>query len=431
MGNVAAYLDAHADRWAVALADVVAAHGAWSGVVVVPARNEAPAFLDGLAPGVQGRGALTIVVINGDERDEPAVSEANGVLWEALGERGPAIELAPQTRLVRAPSVGDLLVLRRTLAPREGVGRARRIGLDLALALVHRGAVTTRWLDTTDADVTLPTDYLSARPADEAVAYVRPFTHVTAGDAALHHATALYEITLRYYVAGLAVAGSPWAMHTIGSCLSVDASAYAAVRGLPVRSAGEDFYLLAKVGKLGPIVRGSGAPLEIASRASSRVPFGTGPGTVAIARTLAEGSTPTVYAPQSFAAVRDVLGALTDWSATGQGSPTEAVRTRAAEPLVAAAFEALHPDKLVAAMQGATTPARRLRRLHEWLDAFRTLKLVHRLRDHGHAEVPWPEAVATLTGRAVDRDVSSVRAALADNERNHPDVGLRFMKIGY
>lgn len=420
---VAAYLQTHADRDAVALADVVAPHGPWSGAVVVPARDETPGFIDGLAPALRDRDALAIVVINGDATDDATVREANGVLWDALCDRGPTIELAPKTVLVRAPSVGDLLVLHRTLPPKQGVGGARRIGLDLALALVHRHTIASRWLDTTDADVTLPSDYLSHRRRGSAVARVRPFTHVAGPDAGLHHATALYEITLRYYVAGLAAAGSPWAMHTIGSCLSLDAKAYAAVRGLPVRAAGEDFYLLAKLGKLGRIVRGAGPAIEIASRASSRVPFGTGPGTAAIARTLAAGETPTVYAPDSFAAVRDVLSALTQWSTTGQGDPADAV-SRRTDRIVTSAFEALRPATLAAAMRGASSPARRLHRLHEWLDAFRTLKLVHRLRALGHAEVPWPEAVARLTDRAIDRDVSSVRTALAEAERNHPDAGL-------
>lgn len=420
---VAAYLQTHADRDAVALADVVAPHGPWSGVVVVPARDEAPGFIDGIAPALRGRGALVIVVINADARDDPAVRESNGVLWDALCDRGPMIELAPQTVLVRVPSVGDVLVLDRVLPPKQGVGGARRIGLDLALALVHRHSITSRWLDTTDADVTLPSDYFSNRRRGSAVARVRPFTHVAGPDAGLHHATALYEITLRYYVAGLVAAGSPWAMHTIGSCLSVDAKAYAAVRGLPTRPAGEDFYLLAKLAKLGRIERGVGQPIQIASRASSRVPFGTGPGTIAIAKTLAEGETPTVYAPDSFTAIRHVLAALTQWSATGQGDPADAV-SRRTDRIVTSAFEALRPATLAAAMRGASTPAHRLHRLHEWLDAFRTLKLVHRLRALGHAEVPWPEAVAALTDRPVDRDVGSVRDALAEAERNHPDAGL-------
>ena len=422
--RIAGYLGAHADPDAVAVAEVVAPHGPWSAAVVVPVRDEMPSFLGGLAPALKGRGALAIVVVNGDANDPPAVTEANATLGDALRELGSSTGLADDTVLVRTTDLGDLLLLHRTVPPGQGVGRARRIGLDLALALVHRGALATRWLDTTDADVMLPSDYFDPGSVDPIAARVRPFVHVAGGDPSLDHATALYEITLRYYVAGLAFAGSPWAMHTIGSCLSVDAEAYAAVRGLPVRAAGEDFYLLAKLAKLGAIATGRGRPIEITSRASTRVPFGTGPGTAAIARTLAEGSTPTVYDPASFVALGRVLEALARWSTTGQGSPAEAVQRHTSDPVVAAAFDELRPAGLSAAMQGATTAARRLRRTHEWLDAFRTLKLIHRLRAHGHGPVPWPDAVASLTARPLDRDVPRVRAAFADAERHHPAAGL-------
>src|SRR6185503_7192191 len=79
-----------------------------------------------------------------------------------------------------------------------------------------------------------------------------PFVHVPSGESAVDRAHNIYEVFLRYYVLGLAAAGSPWAMHTIGSSLAVDLDAYAAVRGVPRRDAAEDFYLVSKVAKLGP-----------------------------------------------------------------------------------------------------------------------------------------------------------------------------------
>ena len=46
---------------------------------------------------------------------------------------------------------------------------------------------------------------------------------------------------MSYYVAGLAMAGSGYAHHSLGSTIAVHAKSYAAVRGYPKRSAGEDF----------------------------------------------------------------------------------------------------------------------------------------------------------------------------------------------
>jgi hypothetical protein len=40
----------------------------------------------------------------------------------------------------------------------------------------------------------------------------------------------------------------------------------------------------------------------------------------------------------------------------------------------------------------APSPAARIRRLHDWFDGFRTLKLIHHLRDHA-SSLPWQEAI--------------------------------------
>ena len=75
-------------------------------------------------------------------------------------------------------------------------------------------------------------------------------------------------------------AGSPYAFHTIGSTMAVSAVHYAKVRGFPKREAGEDFYLLNKLAKVGSVleldVGTDDGAIEIDSRRSDRVPFGTG-----------------------------------------------------------------------------------------------------------------------------------------------------------
>ena len=252
------------------------------------------------------------------------------------------------------------------------------------------------------------------------MAVTRRFTHVWAGDAVIDNATALYEVTLRYYVAGLVAAGSPWAMHTIGSCIAVDAAAYAAVRGLPTRSAGEDFYLLAKVAKLGRIARGTGALIRIEARRSGRVPFGTGPGAAAIAETVAVGDVPAVYAPASFAALGRTLRAIRRWAA----SPGVALVIESDAVLTAA----LEATGVVAGVKRAAAQARspdqRLRKSMEWLDAFRTLKLIHALRAAGHTPVPWPDAVAVLSAGPVTHVVAAINGTLARLEADAPAAGL-------
>src|SRR5690606_34714388 len=75
---------------------------------------------------------------------------------------------------------------------------------------------------------------------------------------------------------------------------------HAAARGFPRRAAGEDFHLLRKLAKLGPIEVPAVPPVRVRSRRSDRVPFGTGP---SVDRLL-QGAEPCLAAP----AVFDELG---------------------------------------------------------------------------------------------------------------------------
>ncbi len=198
---------------------------------------------------------------------------------------------------------------------REGVGTARKIGGDFAAALWARGQIACPLLASSDADVRLPSDYFATLAdvpleAQRSAAWLWPFLHEAGGDARIDEATVLYEISLRYYVLGLAMARSSYAYHSIGSTLCVDARAYLSVRGFPKRAAGEDFYLLDKLAKVGPLRRIAASPLRIRARASDRVPFGTGRRTQEIAQERAAGSELLLYSPQAFRALSAVLAGL-------------------------------------------------------------------------------------------------------------------------
>ena len=41
----------------------------------------------------------------------------------------------------------------------------------------------------------------------------------------------------------------------------------------------------------------------------------------------------------------------------------------------------------------APNPVARLRHFHDWFDGFRTLKLIHHLRDHASSSLSWQEAI--------------------------------------
>ena len=140
----------------------------------------------------------------------------------------------------------------------------------------------------------------------DVAAAVFPFRHEPSPDPHVTRATALYELSLRYYVAGLAWAGSPYAFHTLGSIFAVTTDAYAAVRGFPRRDAAEDFYLLNKAAKIGNVARVASAPVRIRSRVSDRTPFGTGASVGRATMTTER----VFYAPECFVGLRSVLESL-------------------------------------------------------------------------------------------------------------------------
>ena len=86
------------------------------------------------------------------------------------------------------------------------------------------------------------------------------------GDDNIYAATKRYEQALTYYVEQLQQAGSPYAFHTLGSCIATPLSYYCHARGFPKKSGGEDFYLLNKLAKLGKILTVDSCILQIESR---------------------------------------------------------------------------------------------------------------------------------------------------------------------
>ena len=379
----------------------------WTGapfrhVVCIPACDEETSLLEtlhSLSRVAEAERTLVIVVINGCVEAEEALHARNQRGWD---------ELACAAGLAEGPmswgSLNGLGVLcidrfreERQLPPKQGVGLARKIIGDVALALIASGGVESDWIVCTDADVDLPRNYLQCLPknSDRHSAVIYPFEHVPEGDALQKQAMALYEAYLHFYVEGLRKAGSPYAFHTIGSLIGIQASAYAAVRGFPKRQAGEDFYLLNKLAKVGRVEALDGEPVRIRGRTSARVPFGTGIAVQEIREELKRGETYCVYNPDVFEGLRCWLSALEAYAEQPDRVSLPGLLEGISGPIGTALVAALRELKAVEAAEQAATQvsgAQLTRRLTEWNDAFRTLKLVHGLRDHGLGVLPLAEA---------------------------------------
>ena len=311
-------------------------------VLSIPAFDETGDFLQRVLPG--GAADLLVVVV-ANVPDQVSREDA------ALDRTRQLLDLAGGFE--RARNV-DVMIVDRVNTPiprRAGVGLARKIGADIALRWIVERRVEMPVIFSTDADASLPPGYFEAARG-EAAGWVYPFIH-TSGDADLARRGLMYELSLRYYVNRLEYAGSPYAFHTVGSCLAIDATGYAKVRGFPRRNAAEDFYLLNKLAKVGWIRRLRGPVIEIEARASTRVPFGTGP---ALARVPRDPAAMGGYAGATFEALRMFYAAVAAGTAPNQPVP---------ELLDAIGYQ----------------PKRDQRAIHTWFDAFRTLKFVHAARE--------------------------------------------------
>ena len=421
------YLADHAEPEARLCEAFGEAAGRYAHVLVIPASGEGPELEQTLAsiPAGPLGSVLTILVINATPDAPPAVHKANARALEGFARGSECLRpLAPNATLY-AHTHGELLVLDRTTHPRllpagQGVGLARKIGTDLALALVVSDRVTSRWIHVSDADVVFPTDYfqqLVEADGGRIAARLYRFRHLSGSDPRAYQAALEYEVSLRYYVLGLRFARSPYAFHSIGSTLALYAGSYARVRGFPRRTAAEDFYLLDKLAKLGRIEKLSGAPLGLSSRVSSRVPFGTG---AAIARVLEDGNQErATYDPRLFHYLRAWLEAvdaaiLQRTSASdGLALLEELLRQSCGRDAVVDAGLLLSALKQTGALADAAAalvaPARVVRgRIHERFDGFRTLKLLHALRDSGLPNLRLREALGSAAFLSLPKQLDRV-----------------------
>ena len=356
--------------------------------LVIPAFRESSDFLHRLQPLLQQQTVLLVLVIN--QPSSPGSPDAeNLALWHqalSLTEQVQQAENLCMGKITHCPS--HLLLVDRFhqgIDEKKGVGLARKLGCDLALDIHRRGLLKTPILFNSDADTLLPNNYFSAareaRQSNSFSALLYPFQHLC-DDSKLGRATKIYEAKLQQYVDGLQRAGSAYAFHTIGSTIAISAEHYAQVRGFPPRSAGEDFYLLNKLAKVGNISHCSDALVNIFARQSNRVPFGTGPAVDRLMSTDDPEQAEIFYDPEVFTLLAQVLRAFEVCPKNIDECEIPALAREALRQLgVEACFAHL-------AKQCKTGQQYR-KQLADWFDGFKTLKFIHALRDSGYPNISY------------------------------------------
>ena len=368
-------------------------------VVVIPAYEEAehlPRTIESLenVPEASLSDTLVLAVVNNPPLGSSPFPEQGAAHRVAADNRRTLAWLQAHSRVtplqlawIDASSPGN------ELAAPGGVGQARKIGSDSALLTIcethetggHRFDPSRTVLLHLDADTLVQEDYLDA--ADELLGYgtaggAIAYAHSPADSAAGQHAIDCYELFMRHYVHGLAWAGSPYAFHTVGSTMACTCSGYVQSDGMPgKRQAGEDFYFLQQLAKVGGVHQLRSTTVYPSPRISDRVPFGTGP---RMADALCNGNEDfNAYDTRTFAEVRRILQAVTTASAPSAESILAAVDAPETADFLLAKGLALTMPRLRKQHQHR---GRLIQAFHQWFDGLATFRLIHHL-----TETRWPQ----------------------------------------
>lgn len=286
----------------------------------------------------------------------------------------------------------------KTLPEKDGgVGLARKIGMDLALDLFNYESKNKKILICLDADCTVSENYIEIiitefNKNNFSTGYVN-FHHSLPKEIEDQKAIINYEIFLRYYVGGLQYAKSPYAIHTIGSTMICDFESYIKVGGMNKRKAAEDFYFMEKLAKVTNINRINGATVFPSSRGSWRVPFGTGQ---RVNRYLSqEQNEYLLYSPKSFEILKKWINIFHK-----EGNLLSDYYLEEAKKINIVLFNFLIEQKFEKnwnmILANSKTQLQIEKQKKMWMDGFKTLKLIHYLRDNSFPQENMFEALDYL-----------------------------------
>ncbi|MCX7874755.1 MAG: hypothetical protein N2321_01165 [Melioribacteraceae bacterium] len=278
-----------------------------------------------------------------------------------------------------------------------GVGFARKIGMDLALNYFDYSSSKKKMIYCLDSDCLVSNNYLETlieevNQKNIYAGYVE-YEHQLPEDDEEKKAIILYEIFLRYYVLGLKYATSPFAFDTIGSTMFCDYEHYIKIGGMNKKKAAEDFYFLEKLAKIIQIEKINKTKIFPSSRKSWRVPFGTGQ---RVNRYFQKTHNENlVYNPLSFEILKkwnELFFNNEILSADDYLFHAEKIDIHLKKFLIEQYFESAW-NKIL----NETNKKEQIQKQKKfWFDGFRTLKLIHYLRDLFYPMIEYEEAINYL-----------------------------------
>ena len=248
-------------------------HTKFNQAVIIPAYGESEylpltlASLDTNTPAIL-KETLVIVVVNNSSETAESIRNDNQLTLKALNTANYRFTLG----IVDAASSSLELPKRQA-----GVGLARKIGMDLALAHLLS---TDSLIFCTDADTIVSKDYIEKVKkyfdTTKAKAAVVRFQHQKSDNPKQGKTIRWYEEYLLSTAEKMRDAGSPYGYVAMGSTMVCTVQAYCAVGGMPRKKATEDFYFLQELSKYDGVHTITDILVYPSPRPISRVYLGTG-----------------------------------------------------------------------------------------------------------------------------------------------------------
>ena len=202
----------------------------WDYVLVIPVCGEAADFLSAVMQHQLHLNVLVILIVNRPDSHVKGDQwfEENEVLLQQFSQHhSEQFVLSPEHQLIMAAANqqvhNDVLLLNfnnQPFDPNKGVGLARRIAADTALALIDFDVIKSPWIFSTDADVVLPKGYFDVvqKVPEKTSALSLTFAHKS-DSSSLEKLQSQYDFKLKYYQQGIRYVGAAYDYIPLGSTL--------------------------------------------------------------------------------------------------------------------------------------------------------------------------------------------------------------------
>ena len=390
-------------------------------MLVIPCYNE-PELLKTLRSlsecGETSCAVEVLVVINSGEHDDKKVLEQNQKTFDET------IEWIKNHR--NKNLLFHLIQVKNLPSKHAGVGLARKIGMDEAVARFEDISKPDGIIVCLDADCTVEKNYLTEiekhfhqHPKSTGCSIY--FEHPIDGnnfEQKIYDGIINYELFLRYYNRALNYSNFPYSFHTIGSSMAVRSKVYQKQGGMNRRKAGEDFYFLHKIFPLGNFTELNSTKTIPSPRASDRVPFGTGS---AIQKYLAtDAQIYLTYNIQTFIDLKMFFERVIEfYSSTSHHIIVSSLAPSVKKFLAGNNFE----EKLIELRQHSGSEKMFVKRFFNWFDGFMVLKFVHSARDNFYEQIEIldaAKALMKLNGKKFSENISKKEMLLEFRKWENP-----------